>query len=81
MSANIFTELKWRGLLEQVSDPELEKILGEEQLTCAVVVDDVQRQADVCVEGRHGPSPGEGETAVGVEREGAGAMIGSGVET
>ena len=33
MAANILTELQWRGLLEQVSDPGLEKILAEQKLT------------------------------------------------
>ena len=33
MSPNILTELKWRGLLEEVSDPALEAILGSRKLT------------------------------------------------
>ena len=33
MSENILTELKWRGLLEELSDPGLEKILAEQKLT------------------------------------------------
>jgi len=33
LSANVFAELQWRGLVEQVSDPGLEKILAEQKLT------------------------------------------------
>ena len=33
MSENIISELKWRGLLEEVSDPTLEKILAQQKLT------------------------------------------------
>ena len=33
MAANILKELQWRGLAEQISEPELEKILAEEKLT------------------------------------------------
>lgn len=32
LTANILKELQWRGLLDQLSDPELEKILGQEKL-------------------------------------------------
>ena len=33
MSENICTELKWRGLLEEISDPGLEKILAQQKLS------------------------------------------------
>jgi len=33
LSENILTELKWRGLLEEVSDSALEKILAQQKLT------------------------------------------------
>ncbi|MCK4851127.1 MAG: tyrosine--tRNA ligase, partial [Phycisphaerae bacterium] len=33
MAANILKELQWRGLVDQTSDPELERILGTEKLT------------------------------------------------
>lgn len=33
MAMNILKELQWRGLANHVSDPELEKILGQEKLT------------------------------------------------
>ena len=33
MAFNIVEELRWRGLVEQISDPQLEKILAREQVT------------------------------------------------
>jgi tyrosyl-tRNA synthetase len=39
MNMRFFEELKWRGLVYDMTDPELEKALNEQQLTFYIGVD------------------------------------------
>lgn len=43
---NLYEDLKWRGLIKDISSPELEKKLNEEQLTFYIGTDPT---ADQCI--------------------------------